>query len=123
MSVLISILGTGKGTWFEVHKLLEQKLFDSVLLFVDEWAVQNYRNEYNAIVVPLATEATSEQLIEVMKHAIKQHMVSQQGELDIAINISSGTGKQHAALLAAVMQLGYGIRLVTLENGEFKVLL
>jgi len=122
MSVLISILGTGKGTWFEVHKLLEQKLFDSVLLFVDEWAVQNYRNEYNAIVIPLATEAASEQLIDIMKAGIKQHMASQSGELDLAINIASGTGKQHACLLAAVMQLGYGIRLVTFENNEFKVL-
>lgn len=122
MSVLVSILGTGKGSWNEVHSLLQPKLFDSVLLFVDEWAVQNYRNEYGAAIIAIPVDVNADQLVEHMRIAIKQHMTAQPGELDIAINIASGVGKQHACLLAAVMQLGYGLRLVTFEQGELKVL-
>ena len=40
-------------------------------------------------------------------------------DLEVAVNIVSGTGKEHMALLAAILKLGVGVRLVALENNEF----
>jgi hypothetical protein len=34
-------------------------------------------------------------------------------DTDVAVNLVSGEGAQHMALLAAILQLGLGIRLVT----------
>lgn len=119
MTLLIAILGVGKGTWLEVHGLLQQKLFDTTILFVDGWAAKDYRNEYNAILIPLPETAT-EQLAAFMKTELEKH--KQHAEFDIAINIASGSGRQHAALLAAVLQLGYGVRIVSFENNELKTL-
>jgi hypothetical protein len=38
-------------------------------------------------------------------------------DLDIAVNITSGQGKEHTALLSALIKLGYGIRLVDIDAG------
>jgi hypothetical protein len=124
MSTLITILGTGKGTWHEVHALLALRAFDSALVFIDDWAAKSYQNEYGATLNPVPEQATSEQLIELFSERIKQHQTAtgNAAEFDVALNLASGSGKQHAALLAAVLRLGYGVRLVSVENNELKVL-
>ena len=119
MGTLIAILGTGKGTWLEVHSILSLKAFEDVVLFVDDWAAKEYRNELNATVVPIA-DMPIDELVKYIKEHIKAN--ANAAEFDIALNIASGTGKQHAALMTAVLQLGYGIRLVSFENGQLKVL-
>jgi hypothetical protein len=119
MGTLVTILGTGKGTWVEVHSLLQLNAFDNVILFIDEWAAKEYKNEFKTTVVPMP-ETGLDQLVDFMKQHIKKEQHA--AEFDIAINIASGTGKQHAALLSALLQLGYGIRLVGFEQGQLKVL-
>lgn len=37
-------------------------------------------------------------------------------DLDIAVNIISGSGATHSALLSAVIKLGYGIRIVDVNS-------
>ena len=39
-------------------------------------------------------------------------------DLEVAVNLVSGEGKEHMALLSALMKLGLGIRLIALtKNG------
>ena len=125
MGTLITLLGTGKGTWHEVHGLLSLKAFDTVLVFIDEWAAKDYRNEHGAALAVMPADAPSATLVTLFSESIKQKLqeTGAHAEFDIALNIASGTGKQHAALIAAVLQLGYGVRFVTYENNELKVLL
>jgi hypothetical protein len=120
MTTLITLLGTGKGTWIEVHALLKLNAFENQLVFIDEWAARDYRNEYNATLIPIPSEASTEQLLSVFKQHLKAAVPAT--DFDIALNIASGSGKQHAALLSAAITSGYGIRLVTVENNELKVL-
>lgn len=119
MSVLITLLGTGKGTWLEVHNILRLHAFEKVIIFIDSWAAKDYKNEFGAILVPLPDEASTTELVGIMK----QHVVNiPKTDFEVALNIASGTGKQHAALFTAVITSGFGIRLVTHENNELKVL-
>ena len=39
-------------------------------------------------------------------------------DLDIAVHMMSGTGRLHAAVIAAVMKLGHGIRIVDVKDGK-----
>jgi hypothetical protein len=39
---------------------------------------------------------------------------------EVALNLVSGTGKEHMAILAALLKLGVGIRLVALTKEGFK---
>jgi hypothetical protein len=120
VSVLITLLGTGKGTWLEVHNILRLQAFEKTIIFIDGWAARDYKNEFSALVVALPEDASTEQLVDIMKQHIKAGVPA--SDFEVALNISSGTGKQHAALLSAVIGSGYGVRLVTLENNELKVL-
>jgi hypothetical protein len=119
MGTLIAVLGTGKGTWLEVHGILNLRAFEDVVLFVDDWAAKDYKNEHKTTIVPLA-DMPLDELVKYIKEHIKHN--TKAAEFDIALNIASGTGKQHAAIMTAVLQLGYGIRLVSFENGQLKVL-
>ena len=47
-------------------------------------------------------------LIEKIKNALKGRISG----LEIALNLYSGEGKEHMAILAALIQLGIGFRLV-----------
>ncbi len=120
MGLLIALLGTGKGTWLEVHGLLGIRAFEHTLLFIDEWAAKDYRNEYGARVIAMPADAPITELTAFFAEHIKSG--ADKGDFDIALNIASGTGKQHAALLGAALQSGFGVRLVSFENGELKVL-
>ncbi len=39
-------------------------------------------------------------------------------DFEIALNIVSGSGKEHMAILAAVLKLGLAIRFITFENNK-----
>jgi len=43
-------------------------------------------------------------------------------DFEIALNFASGTGKEHMALMEAILELGLNFRLVTLKNGEVEVM-
>lgn len=120
MSTLATILGTGKGTWHEVHELIKLNAFDKVIIFIDEWAAKTYRNEYSAVLVPIPENTSLDQLQDIMMQHLK---AATSADFDIAINIASGNGMQHTALIASALKLGVGIRLVTIENGQLKVIL
>ncbi len=120
MTTFVALLGAGKGTWVEVHNILKSGSFEKAILFIDDWAAKNYRNEYGAITVPLPEDATQQQLIDIMGQHLRAGI--DHDDLDVAINIASGTGKQHAALITSLLTLGFGIRLVSYENDAVKVL-
>lgn len=124
MATLITILGIGKGTWAEVHAILDLKAFEHVLVFIDEWAAKEYRSEHDVTMTPIPEVLTTTELSLLMAERIKQHLLAADNtaEFDLAVNIASGSGKQHAALITAILKLGYGVRFVTIENGELKVL-
>ncbi len=119
MGTLVALLGAGKGTWHEVHSLLTLHAFEKTILFIDAWAAPTYRNEHNATIITLPEQVSSKDLISFMHAHLKE---ATSGEFDLAINIASGTGKEHAALLAAALSLGVGVRLVTIENGQLTIL-
>ncbi len=53
---------------------------------------------------------------------IKNHLQGKISDFEIALNLASGSGKEHMAVLEAVMELGLNFRLVTLKNNQYEVL-
>ncbi len=53
---------------------------------------------------------------------IKKHLQGKISDFEIALNFASGSGKEHMAILEAVMELGLNFRLVTLKNNQYEVL-
>ena len=53
---------------------------------------------------------------------IKKQLQGKISDFEVALNIASGSGKEHMAVLEAVMELGLNFRVVTLKNNQYEVL-
>jgi len=115
MTDLIAILGTGKGTWGHVSKLLRQGSFENIILFTNTFGRENYKpnDRTNLLVVDFDAD-----LLEIQKEMLEKLKPLVTGT-EVAINFISGAGKEHMALLSAVLKLGVGIRLVATGDNEF----
>ncbi len=118
MPTLIACLSSGKGTWTEVSKIIGAQSWSKVFLIVDNFGKEKYtpRENTELIVVDFFTE---------MPLLVEQITKSLQGKItdfEVALNFISGSGKEHMALLEAVLELGLNFRLITLVNNQIETL-
>lgn len=116
MTQLVVILSTGKGSWAEVAALINKAEFEEVYILTNAFGKGKFTNlpdkkveifefNFNKSVGELAKDFCS---------ALKEYIKFG----DVALNMSSGAGKEHMALFSAMIKLGVGIRLVTVVNNE-----
>jgi hypothetical protein len=110
MVSLIALLSTGKGTWSEVISLIKAKEWDNVFLIVNDFAKDNFTAPKNTKIILINSNNSIEKMISDIKKEIVLN------DFEVALNMNSGTGQEHMALLEAVMELGLNFRLVTLNN-------
>jgi hypothetical protein len=109
MPTLVACLSVGKGTWAPVQKLMATKQFDKVILIANQWAKDNYNNTENADIIVIDAEKPLFDNILFLESQFKERI----NELEVGLNMISGTGNEHMAVLAALLRIGVGVRLVT----------
>ena len=116
MSTLIACLSTGKGTWGHVSRLIKESPWDKVILITNEFGKENFTKSSNTELILIDPN----QGIEELSKEIKEKLKSQIKDSEVALNIISGSGKEHSALLSALLKLGVGIRLIALTKDGMK---
>lgn len=120
MPTLLACLSTGKGTWSEVTKLLQAQAWTAIYLITNQFGKDNFTlPPGNVQLVVLNPEADS---VEMLVEQITKQLQGKITDFEVALNIVSGTGKEHMALLEAVLELGLNFRLVTVVNNRMEVL-
>ncbi len=104
MTTLISFLSTGKNTWGHVS------------LLMNDFARQNFTHEKKFTKIIYDDTKTIPELKDQFRNALKDEKLG----LEVAVNLVSGSGKEHMALLSALLQLGVGVRLVALTKEGIK---
>ncbi len=115
MGILIACLTTGKGTWNQVSEIINSEDWKKTYLITNTFGKENFthKKELNFITInPNDSPDIIRDTIIAKLHELKNEI----GFNDVAINISSGAGHEHAAIISAMMRLGVGIRLVDLKN-------
>ncbi|MEM3374483.1 MAG: hypothetical protein QXE31_04645 [Candidatus Woesearchaeota archaeon] len=112
MTELITILSTGKGTWTDVIKLMNSYDWEKVIIITNQFGKETFRAKENMEFIVVNFDDTIENLIEAFKKNLKDKLTG----TEVALNFISGQGKEHMALLSAVLKLGLGIRLVVYSN-------
>lgn len=109
MTDLVAILSTGKGTWAHVSQLIKEENWENIILITNEFGKENFSCDKKFETIVLNPDKSIEEL--------KNEMASELGKkvkgTEVAINMISGTGKEHMALVPAVLSLGVGLRFVT----------
>jgi len=113
MTDLIAMLSTGKGSWLEVNKLIESQEWDNIYLITNLFGAQKFRAEkqVNFIILDLNKDVQSlkEDILNELNNKLK---------LDVALNMHSGSGKEHLALISALLKIGVGVRFVAMKDKE-----
>ena len=115
MTAIISLLSTGKGTWAHAIRLMESEEFDRAIVLTNSFGKERYNPPGKATVVELDLRKPTKELKEDIKKALMPLIAE---EMEVALNIASGTGIEHMAVIAALFESGVGFRLAMLSpNG------
>ncbi|MFH1358392.1 MAG: hypothetical protein ABIH37_00725 [archaeon] len=107
---LVALLGAGKGTWGQVAGVINHGEWDNIILLGDEFAKQfNSQKDFEFI------EIKPEGILELKDEIMKKLKGKIKGT-EVALSIASGEGKQHMALISALLCLPVGIRFTVLTK-------
>ena len=112
MVSLIAVLSSGKGTWAQVNSLIKCAKWDKVYLVCNDYAFENY-DAKGAIKLKFDSKRvmdTVNKLAEFFKKDVK--------DFEVSVNLYSGDGIEHMAVMSAVLKAGLGMRFVFENNGE-----
>ena len=112
MSELIACLSTGKGTWGHVGRIVQEEKWSKIFLITNEYGKENFtKNEKTEFIVINANQGLKE-LREEIYTKLKENVKG----TEVGVNFISGSGKEHMALMSAILKLGVGIRLFALTK-------
>src|SRR4030043_421661 len=115
MTDLVACLSTGKGTWTGVLKLVNKQEFENVFLVVNPWTRENLKLKKDNLHL---VNINSEDKTSAIRDSIIKQLEGKVKGFEVAVNIDSGTGKEHTALVTALMQLGFALRFVICDGEE-----
>lgn len=106
MAILIACLGEGKGTWQTVFKLAAMPEWEKVLLVGPAFAREHLQLKENMEFLTVDDTQPVPRIAEM----IQQKLGAVFGE--VGVNLTSGNGNLHMAVLSAVLKSGGGVKLV-----------
>jgi len=116
MTSFIAFLGTGKGTWGHVSRLMNEK-WDNIFLVGNNFA-RKFTHEKKFEFIEIDEKSS----VDVIKTIIVGSLKGKINDTEVALNIVSGDGREHSALISSVMEAGYGFRLILLTKDGMKTL-
>ena len=109
---LIAYLSTGKGTWGHVSRMVQDGDFEKVYLITNEYGKENYTADEKTELIAVNSSQGLKELRDEIRAVLKEKIKGS----EVAVNFVSGTGKEHMALMSALLKLGVGIRFMALTK-------
>ncbi len=116
MACLIALLSSGKGSWSRVLRLIKAESWNKVFLIAGRFGKEKFKAESLGNYIEVLE--AEEQNIVSLRNKIYSILKTKIDGFEVAVNLDSGTGKEHMALLSAILKLGLGIRIVGLSNNK-----
>jgi ERCC4-related helicase len=108
---LICLLSSGKGTWAQVSGLMKHGEWEKVILLGDDFAKQfTHDKKFEFIKVDLGKK------LKDLKEEFGKKLKGKLNGMEVAVSIASGDGKEHMALISALINLPIGIRFCALTK-------
>ncbi len=117
MTTLVACLSTGKGTWSNVTKLITSEKFERCFLLTNDFGKEHFKPLENVNLIVVDSRKPIKELVDFIKKSLDGKIP----DTEVALNLASGSGKEHMALVSALLNLGLGIRLVDFEEDFLEV--
>lgn len=104
------MISAGKGSWGQVAGVINHGDWEKIILLGNEFAKQfTIEKDFEFV------EIKSSQIIELKNEILKKLKGRIKGT-EVALSIASGSGKEHMALISALLELPVGIRFTVLTK-------
>ncbi|MEK6823556.1 MAG: hypothetical protein AABY06_00840 [Nanoarchaeota archaeon] len=108
---LIALLSKGEGSWAQISGLIKFGEWDKVILLGDDFAKQfKHEKKFEFIKIDLNKK------IKELKDELQNKLKGKISGTEVALSIASGDGKEHMALISALLNLPVGIRFAALTK-------
>ena len=108
----IGILSSGKGTWGQISGLMKKGEWEKVILIGP-----NYASDFKLEEVAFDfIEYDDNKSITQLKDDLVKKLKGRIDGTEVAISIASGSGKEHMALISALLSIPVGVRFVALTK-------
>jgi hypothetical protein len=109
---LIALLSTGKGSWGQVAGLMRKGEWQKIIVlgaaFAKEFSVNDVPFDF--------VEYDPDMSLMQLKKDLEKKLKGKIEEMEVAVSIASGNGKEHMALLSALLSIPVGIRFSALTK-------
>jgi len=111
---LVACLSTGKGTWGHVSRLIADGEWSKIILVTNQFGKENYTNEKKFEMIVIEDHGPLEEIRDTLVKEFKGRLEGS----EVAVNLVSGSGKEHMAVVSALLKSGLGMRFYALtKNG------
>lgn len=107
----IAFLGEDKENWGQITAIMNRIETEKIILIKNN-NVSDFPDLKNNEKVETIRVDSSLPLMQLKQYLVEKLKPLLSGEFDVALSIASGTGKEHMALVSALLTIPVGIRLV-----------
>lgn len=108
---LVALLSSGKGSWGQVSGLMKHGEWDNIIVLGDEFGTGfTHEKKFEFIKIDLQAK------IKELKEEFQKKLKGKINGTEVALSIASGDGKEHMALISALINLPVGIRFAALTK-------
>ena len=108
---LVALLSTGKGSWAQVSGLIKHGEWENVILIGGNFA-KKFTSEKSFEFIEVDLDKKLKDLRDDLSEKLKGKIKG----MEVALSIASGDGKEHMALISALINLPVGIRFAALTK-------
>ncbi len=108
---LVALLSTGKGTWSQVSGLMTHGEWDKIVIVGGDFAKDfKHDKQFEFVKVDL------DKRLKDLRDDLSKKLKGKFSGTEVALSIASGDGKEHMALISALINLPVGIRFAALTK-------
>ena len=108
---LVALLSSGKGSWAQVSGLMKHGEWDKIIVLGDDFAQKfTHEKKFEFIKIDLNKR------IKDLRDELLEKLRGKINSTEVALSIASGEGKEHMALISALINLPVGIRFAALTK-------
>tara|TARA_Y100000310_G_scaffold199442_1_gene199411 strand:- start:248 stop:604 length:357 start_codon:yes stop_codon:yes gene_type:complete len=112
MTNLVACLSNDESTWPHIKRLIQDEDWDNIILITQESVINKFTHTKE--ITPILVDFTkpAKEVITILSNGLKNKISG----LEIALNLVSGSGKEHMIILSTILKLGVGFRLVAITK-------
>lgn len=112
MTDLVACLSQDEKSWAHVARLIKEQGWQNIFIVANEHVKKNFKSGKDVEFIVVDSKKPVFELIEDIRKGLKGKIT----DLEVALNIVSGSGKEHMAILSALLKLGVGVRLMAVTK-------